>query len=80
MWGYKSPKWGYPNYNQLLTLRTRSHDDRCPEVSARAWLHTTVVDKFVRVLCLARNSNKGLRPPRIICRWSIVTMIPIRNC
>ena len=54
MWGYKSPKWGYPNYNQLLTLRTRSHDDRCPEVSARAWLHTTVVDKFVRVLCLAR--------------------------
>ena len=23
-WGYKSPKWGYPNYNLLITLLTKS--------------------------------------------------------
>ena len=25
-WGYKSPKWGYPNYNLLITLLTKSHE------------------------------------------------------
>ena len=25
-WGYKSPKWGYPNYNLLVTLLTKSHE------------------------------------------------------
>ena len=25
-WSYKSPKWGYPNYNLLITLRTKSHE------------------------------------------------------
>ena len=24
--GYKSPKWGYPNYNLLITLLTKSHE------------------------------------------------------
>ena len=25
-WGYKSPKWGYPNYNLLIALLTKSHE------------------------------------------------------
>ena len=25
-WGYKSPKWGYPNYNLLRTLLTKFHE------------------------------------------------------
>ena len=25
-WGYKSPKWGYPNYKLLITLLTKSHE------------------------------------------------------
>ena len=25
-WGNKSSKWGYPNYNLLITLFTKSHE------------------------------------------------------
>ena len=28
-WGYKSPKWGYPNYILLITLLTKSHKPLC---------------------------------------------------
>ena len=25
-WGYKSPKWGYPNYSLVIYLITKSHE------------------------------------------------------